>query len=272
MRRLFASPGAPLRYGLACVLALATCARADLSGNGNAPNYSAASVVNAATQTPGPLAPNTIATVYGTNLSWDEYAITSGDLNGGSLPQEILGVNVFVGGLATKLFYVSPTQINFLVPYEFGPGPVKIYVARDGVKGPDVTVQLNESSPGFFEWNGNLAVAEHTDWSVVSPDLPALPGEVIVLYAAGLGHTFPATQSGRIVQQAAQITSLTSLQILLNGNPVPSQNILYAGLAPGFAGLYQINVKLPDSFAPNPIIQIALGSDSSPATVQLPTR
>jgi len=272
MRRFFASPGTPLRYGLACVLVFATCARADLSGNGNGPNYSAATIVNAATQTPGPLAPNAIATVYGTNLSWNEYAITPADVNGGALPQQVSGVNVFVGGLATPLFYVSPTQINFLIPYEFGPGPVKIYVARDGVRGPDVTVQLNESSPGFFEWNGNLAVAEHPDWSVVSPASPAVPGEIIVLYAAGLGHTFPATQSGRIVQQPAQITSLANLQILLDGNPVRSDNILYAGLTPESAGLYQINLRLPDSLSPNPIIQIVLGNDSSPATVQLPTR
>lgn len=288
MRRFFAPREAPFgaafRYGLACILALATCAHAQLSGSGNAPNYTPASIVNAATQTPGPLAPNTIATVYGTNLSWDTYAITPADLSSGSLPQSLHGVDVFVGGLTTSIYYVSPTQINFLIPYELTPGPVTIYVARDGVRGPDVTVQLDQASPGFFEWNGNLAIAEHADLSVcasdagaqaagclVSSEFPASPGEIIVLYAAGLGHTSPNTQSGRLVQQAAQIASLGSLQILLDGNPVPSQNVLYAGLTPGFAGLYQINLRLPDSFSPNPVIQIVVGSDNSPATVQLPT-
>src|SRR5579884_3051304 len=172
MRRFFALP---LRYGLACALAFATCARADLSGSGNAPSYSAASVVNAATQTPGPLAPNTIATIYGTNLSWDQYGITAGDLMGGSLPQMLHGVSVFVGGLSTSIFYVSPTQINFLIPYELIGGTTKIYVERNGVKGPDVTVQLSDTSPGLFQWNGNLAVAEHADWSVISADSPAVP-------------------------------------------------------------------------------------------------
>ena len=265
MRRFFG-------YGLACALALATGARADLSGAGNAPTYSAASIVNAATQLPGALAPNTIATVYGTNLSWDTYAITAADLTGGSLPQSAHGVSVFVGGLATSIFYVSPTQINFLVPYELGSGSAKIFVARDGVRGPDATVQLNNSSPGFFQWNGNLAVAQHGDGSLISPDSPASAGETIVLYAAGLGHTAPSTQSGRLVQQAAWISSLASLQILLDGTAVPSQNILYAGLTPSFAGLYQINLRLPDAFSPNPVIQIVVGSDSSPTTVQLPTR
>jgi uncharacterized protein (TIGR03437 family) len=271
MRRFFALFGAPLWYGLACVLALATCAHADLSGSGNAPNYSAASIVNAATQLPGALAPNTIATVYGTNLSWDEYAINTADLAGGSLPQIAHGVTVFVGGLATGIFYVSPTQINFLIPYELIPGTTKIYVERNGVKGPDAMVQLNNTSPGLFEWNGNLAVAQHLDGKVVSPDLPASAGEIIVLYAAGLGHTAPSTQSGRLAQQAAQITSRASFQILLDGNPVAAENILYAGLTPGFAGLYQINLRLPDSISPNPVIQILVGSDASPATVQLPT-
>ena len=46
----------------------------------------------------------------------------------------------------------------------------------------------------------------------------------------------------------------------------------FTGLTPGFAGLYQINLRLPDSLSPNPVIQIVMGSDSSPATVQLPTR
>jgi uncharacterized protein (TIGR03437 family) len=278
MRRFFG-------YGLACALAMATGARADLSGAGNAPNYSAASIVNAATQLPGPLAPNAIATVYGTNLSWDEYAITAADISNGYLPNNAHQVTVYAGGLATSLFYVSPTQINFLIPYELTAGPVKIFVARDGVKGPDVVVQLNQASPGFFEWNGNLAVAEHADLSVcasdpdaqkagclVSSEFPAAPGEVIVLYAAGLGHTAPNTQSGRLVKQAAWIASPSNLQISLNGNPIPQDNILYAGLAPGFAGLYQINLRLPDAFSPNPVIQIVVGSDSSPSTVQLPTR
>ncbi len=288
MRRFLAPSGAifgaPLRYGLACVLAFATCARADLSGSGNAPSYTAASIVNAATQTPGPLAPNTIATVYGTNLSWDTYAITPADLSGGSLPQTVHGVTVFVGGLTTSIYYVSPTQINFLIPYELIPGPVTIYVARDGVGGPKVTVQLDQASPGFFEWSGNMAIAEHGDPSVcasdpaaqlagclVSGEFPASPGETIVLYAAGLGHTSPNTQSGLLARQPAQIASLANLEIVLDGNAVPPQNILYAGLTPGFAGLYQINLRLPDSFAPNPVIQIVIGSDSSPATVQLPT-
>src|SRR3984957_15739088 len=77
------------------------------------PSYSAASIVNAATQTAETLAPNTIATIYGTNLSWTTHAVTAGDLNGGTLPNSLEGVSVYVTGILSNLFFVSPGQINF---------------------------------------------------------------------------------------------------------------------------------------------------------------
>ncbi len=82
-----------------------------------APYFTAAGVVQAATQTVKALAPNTIATIYGTNLSWTTHAVTAADTNSGSLPTVLDGVSVHVQGVLCNLFYVSPTQINFLVPY-----------------------------------------------------------------------------------------------------------------------------------------------------------
>src|SRR5579863_9516508 len=69
---------------------------ADLTTANTAPSYSTASIVNAATQTAETLAPNTIATVYGTNLAWTTHAVTAGDLNGGTLPTSLAGVSVYV--------------------------------------------------------------------------------------------------------------------------------------------------------------------------------
>jgi uncharacterized protein (TIGR03437 family) len=61
----------------------------------------------------------------------------------------------------------------------------------------------------------------------------------------------------------------SELQILLNGQPCASSSIYYAGLTPGFAGLYQINLILPDVLAPDPVIQIVIGPQSSPSSIQL---
>lgn len=244
--------------------------------NSNAPYFSAAGVVQAATQTPGPLAPNTIATIYGTNLSWDTDAVTAADLNGGTLPFTLDGVTVYVNSIPANLIYVSPNQINFLVPYECSASSAQILVGRQGVSGPygsdgkpSAVVPLAVAAPGFFEWNGNFAVAEHADGSLITPDAPSQPGEIIVLYGTGLGRTVPDTSSGALPHGAMPILYLSQLQILLNGAAVPRENILYAGVTPDFAGLYQVNVRLPDDLAANPQIQIAIGSQASPPSVQL---
>jgi|SRR5579863_1015046 len=242
-----------------------------LSGS-TAPNYSAAGIVNAATQTGETLAPNTVATIYGTNLSWTTHAITARDLNGGTLPTSLEGVSVYVNGILSNLYFVSPGQINFLIPYELVASTGIVYVARQGVAGPEVKIPLARTSPGFFEWNGNYALAQHVDGSLIDASHPAAAGEIVVLYAGGLGRTSPDVPSGDIVSVATSILYESELQILLNGDPCPASNIYYAGLAPGYAGLYQINLLLPDVVAPNPAIQMVIGTQSSPGSVLLYVR
>jgi uncharacterized protein (TIGR03437 family) len=236
------------------------------------PSYSAASIVNAATQTAGALAPNTIASLYGTNLAFDTEAVAASDLTAGTLPTSLDGVSVGVGNVLAPLLFVSPGQINFIVPYNLLAGPITIYVARQSVAGPVVTIQLDATAPGLFLWNGNMAVATHLNGSLISSTAPAMAGEIIVLYAAGLGRTSPDTTSGRIAPSAASIVAASQMQVLLNSKPCSAASVLYAGLAPGFAGLYQINLVLPTPVPVNPDIQIAIGAQISPAAIQLATQ
>jgi uncharacterized protein (TIGR03437 family) len=244
-------------------------APADLTTSSSAPSYSTASIVNAATETVQTLAPNAIATIYGTNLSWSTHAVSPADLDGGTLPSSLDGVTVYVNGIAGNLFFVSPGQINFLIPYEITASSATVYVARQGVAGPPAIVPLATAAPGFFEWSGNFALAAHADGSLISSSSPAQAGETIVLYAAGLGRTSPDVPSGHVVSVATSILYASELQILLNGSPVPASSIYYAGLTPGFAGLYQINLRLPDVLPSDPAIQMVMGAQASPATVQL---
>ncbi len=242
----------------------------------NAPSFTAAGIVQGATQTAETLAPNTIATIYGTDLSWTAQAVTVADLNHGTLPTSLDGVAVYVNNMLCNLLYVSPGQINFLIPYEITVSSATVVVARQGVAGPvgadgqpSVTIALAPVAPGFFQWNGNFAVAQHADGSLISPASPAQPGEIVVLYAAGLGRTVPDLSSGVLPQSAATILYASQLQILLNGTAVPQASIYYAGVTPGFAGLYQINVALPNDVSPDPAIQIVIGSQVSPPSIQL---
>lgn len=242
----------------------------------NPPFFTAAGIVQGATQIAQTLAPNTIATIYGTNLSWTTHILTAADLVGGTLPTSLDGVSVYVHNIESNLLYVSPTQINFLIPYELTVTSAEVVVARQGIAGPldlngtpSVNIQLTTFAPGFFQWNGNFAVAEHADGSLVDAAAPAQPGETIVLYAAGLGRIVPDSSSGAIPTAAATILYASQLQIILNGSPLPRSNIQYAGVTPGYAGLYQINVVLPDILPPNPQIQIVMGTQASPPTIQL---
>jgi uncharacterized protein (TIGR03437 family) len=233
-----------------------------------APTYSSQSIVHAATQTAQALAPNTIATIYGSNLAFDTVNATTNQLVGGSLPQVLAGVSVIVNGWIANLFYVSPTQINFLIPYQLTAGTVNVLVARQGVAGPEAPIQLNATAPGLFVYN-NLALATHLNGTLLTTASPATPGEIVVLYVVGLGRVTPDTTSGKIVTSAASIAAASQMQVLLNGTPCPAANILYAGLAPGFAGLYQINLVIPPLTPLNPEIRISIGPQISPPAVML---
>jgi uncharacterized protein (TIGR03437 family) len=250
---------------VALLLAAAHARSADLL----APSYSQSTIVNTATQTVQPLAPNAVATIYGSNLSFATYAVGTGDVRGGSLPTTVQSVTVMMGGFPCGLYYVSPGQINFVVPYPLAAGNVSVVVARSGLAGPVVTVPVALTSPGLFMAGPGTALAVHLSGAVVSDDAPAKANEIIVLYADGLGWTSPDTYTGRIASGATSILASAHLQVLLNGTAVPAQNVLYAGLAPGYAGLYQINLKLPDAVLLNPEIRISAGGQTSPALVRL---
>jgi uncharacterized protein (TIGR03437 family) len=255
-----------------CFLALCFLPAARAQVTGSAPSYSTASIVQAASQTGGTLAPNDIATIYGTNLAFTTHALTSADLNNGDLPLSLAEVTVYVNGLQANLFYVSPGQINFLIPYEITTSTAVLFVNRQGLDGPFVTIRLAATSPAFFQWSGNFAVAEHANGTLISPSAPASAGETIVLFAAGLGRTSPDLSSGFIAQVPVTILDASQLQVLLNGVPCPAGSIFYAGVTPGFAGLYQINLRLPNVLPPNPEIQLVIGTQISPAAIQLPAQ
>ena len=242
------------------------------SGRRQAPSYSAASIVNAATNLPGPLAPNTIATIYGTGLSFVTRAVAAEDIRGGVLPILLIGtgVGVYIRGVPAHIYYVSPTQVNLLIPSGLAPGPAELRLTVDGSVGPAVNIQLSAAAPALFSLSERWIVACRPDGSVISQEQPARPGDMVILYATGLGPTIPNPHSGEIPAKAAVLERLSEFQVLLDGVPVGPDRIAYAGVAPGFAGLYQINLRLPDALPPNPEVRLKLGDETSPAGGAIP--
>jgi len=104
---------------------------------------------------------------------------------------------------------------------------------------------------------------------LITPGSPALAGETVVVYACGLGRTLPNPAPGVIPQSAALIQRLSDLKVYLGGTAVDPASILYAGLTPGSAGLYQIDLILPASLGTDPEIRVAIADQSSPAGLKL---
>jgi len=238
------------------------------------PSYSPASIVNAATNLPNPLAPNTIATVYGANLSFSTRVVTPEDLRGGSLPSVLIGtgVRVLVASIPASVYFVSPTQINFLIPSNLRAGLVDLQIVRDGRAGPIVQITLTSVAPALFQADTRTAVATMADGSVITWDAPARPGDFVVLYAVGLGPTVPDPGNGQLPKGPAPIQRMADFHVLLDGMAVDSRSVAYAGVAPGFAGLYQVNLRLPESLADGPEIRLGVGDQISPPGIRLPVR
>jgi uncharacterized protein (TIGR03437 family) len=183
------------------------------------------------------------------------------------------GVHVWVGGIAAPIFYVSATQVNFLVPRNLRPTIVDVYVLRDGVVGPKLSMTLRDAAPALFMMDPPSVIASHLDFSLVTEGAPARPGDWVILWATGLGKSDDELADSDVIpNKATVIVRQSEFRVLLNGTAVPPERIAYVGLAPLCAGLYQINLLLPSDADPDPEVRIALGSEISPPGTRLHLR
>ena len=256
------------------VVALSGSISAELSAPRQAPSYSAASIVNAASNSPNSFAPNTFVSIYGTNLAFTTRALQADDLIADTLPTVLpgTGVRVWVGNVPAHVYYVSPQQINILLPADMNPGKTQIRVQVDSTFGPQVQMTLGGAAPALFQLDATTAIAAHVDGSVATDEAPAHPGEWVILYATGLGLTIPGAGYGEIPTTAAVLQNMSAFGVTLNGEKIPADRIAYAGVAPGFAGLYQVNLRLPDNTPPDPEVRLISGGTASPPGVRLPVR
>ena len=260
----------PSGSGLYSLLLAALSFASTLSAD--APIYSADSLVNSADNQSGWLAPNAIATFYGRNLAYGTKTLSSDDIRSGVLPTVLpnTGVRLLINGLPANPYYVSPVQINFLIPPNLLPGPSTVQLVIDGLAGPQISVQLGAAAPALFQLDQQNVIATRADGSLITPAASAKPGDVVVLYATGLGQTVPPVGYGELPRSPAPLLALSDFHIQLDGNAVDPLAIAYAGIAPGFAGLYQINLSLPGSTGSNPEIRIGIADAISKSGLHIP--
>ncbi len=236
------------------------------------PAYTPSSLVNSASDGPGPIAPNTIVSLKGENLAYVTRALTSSDIKNNSIPTVLpsTGVRVLIGNNPAPIYFVSPRQINLLLPPDLIPGRTDLRVTVDGLAGPLIPIVVSAAAPALYLQAENTALAAAPDGRLFTAEKPAHSGDVVVLYATGLGEVFPKTRSGEIPTTAAPLATFDGFSITLGGQTVPRDNIQYAGVCPGLPGLYQINLIVPLGVGSNPTIVITASGIDSPAGIVIP--
>lgn len=238
---------------------------------GAAPSYSAAGIVHIGNYAPGPFAANSILVVFGTDLARSTQALTAADIKGIFLPFELNYTRVYVDNSPVPLFYVSATQVNFMLPARLEFKQVVVRVVREGFSGPEVSIPIVSAAPALFATAAGYAIVTRAD-TVVAPESPAHAGDTIVIWATGLGITSKCPATGEIPAYASEIPDVSALKITLGSVTLDRARIQYAGLTPFSAGLYQINLVLPANLDPDPEIRVAIDGQSSPVGLKLAAR
>ena len=200
-------------------------------------------------------APGSWIEIYGSNLAGDTRSWAGADFHGANAPTSLDGTSVTIGGQAAFVDYISPGQVNSQVPSNVALGMQPVIVKAPSGASAAANINVAGTAPGllapasFLVGGKQYTAALFSDGQtyVLPPgtiaNLPsrvAQPGETIVLYGVGFGAVTPTTPAGQIVSQNNQLAS----QFAISLGGVPAQ-VTYAGLAPGFVGLYQFNVVVP---------------------------
>ena len=224
-----------------------------------------AGVVHAASWRTGPLAPGQIFSINGEGLGPPNGVVGQFD-SSGSLERQVSGVVVLVNGMPAPVYFASGGQVNAQAPYSLQQASqARVRVSYAGELSNEVVTSVAATAPGLFEYPGEQGrvLAIHADGSLNAPGHPARAGDIVVLYATGEGVTTPPVGDGvpaadPYPQPAAAVT------LLIDGQPA---DLLYAGSAPDFVGLMQINACVPGGVSGEVPVTLAAGTQVSKTVI-----
>ena len=224
-------------------------------------------LVAAATSTFGPMTRNSWVTIYGSNLAATTRSWNDGDFNNGTLPMSLDGVSIFLNQFGfprlASVGYVSPTQVNFLLPSDLANTATTVQVRNAAGVTAEIAIAVQASAPQLFTADGTSILASHANGTFVARAAPAAPGETITLFATGLGATTPALTPFQLASGGANLTTLPVVNI--GGAPATVQA---ASAVPGTAGVYQIRVGVPDNAVNgNQLVVVVVGGVESAGVV-----
>ena len=239
-----------------------------------APNYDAAvaspsisSVVSAADGSAS-VAPGGLISVYGQQMSPVNMATSQIPL-----PTALAGSCLAVNGVPAPLLFVSSQQVNAQLPASAS-GTVTLSIHTPGGVSDNFFLPILAAAPTVFRSGtagpetGLATVFRNDNGQLITPTNPIHPGDIIIVYATGMGRTSPFVDSGlpALLPPNPLSNTVISASIALGGVPL---NILYAGLVPGEVGVYQVNASVPSNVPLGMNIPLVVSQGGSSTTLSV---
>jgi uncharacterized protein (TIGR03437 family) len=212
-----------------------------VTGNAAPPRLVSGGILNNLNPIVGaPVAPGTIAQVYGDNF-YSGAGFESAPPP--PLDPRLEGAQLLISGNPAPFYYLSKTQAAAQIPTELTPG--RTYSALmevNGVYSTPQSIEVVSATPGTVSVSGALVAQHAADYQLVTAQNPAKPGESLIMYLVGMGVTSPNVATGAPAPAGPLAQASVQPTVTIDGQGATVQ---FAGLTPGFAGLYQINFIVP---------------------------
>ncbi len=217
-----------------------------------------------------PLAPGTLVAIFGTAL-----ADSSASASSVPLPTSLAGSAIVLAGRQAPLMFASGGQVNAMIPYGIAVNTSQqVAVSRGSSISVPQQITVADASPGIFTTDRSgkgqgiiVGVKPNGDQAVADPTHPVSAGDTVVIYCTGLGEVNPPLIAGNAASLTQLEYTVNAATVTIGGVQAP---VLFAGLTPGYVGLYQVNATVPPGITPGdqvPVVLTAAGQSSTPVTI-----
>jgi uncharacterized protein (TIGR03437 family) len=235
--------------------------------NPNVPVVASGGILNSGDYVSSP-ALGSLVSIFGSALADGSTGITSLPL-----PPSLGSTQVLLSGVNLPVLYVSENQVNVLVPYDTPiNSPRQLVIQRGGAYSVPVSTAVFDAQPAVLSTAGTGAGQGHIYWFnagaqfLAGSNSPAPAGSVLVIYCVGLGAVTPGVKGGDPAPSNPLGRVMVPVTVTIGGQTAQPS---FAGLTPGFAGLYQVNVQIPNGVMPGDQVpvSISVGGKSSPGSI-----
>ncbi len=217
-------------------------------------------VIDAASESAGPVSPGKIVVIYGGGLGPSQ--LVQNQPSNGVFGTQLAGTTVSVNGTPAPMIYTSATQVAAIVPYGIDPAlsvMAQVTVSYQGSVSSAFSVPVAASAPSLFTANqtgaGQIATVNGLTGVYNDAGHPVTAGDFLELFATGEGQTTPAGVDGKLATVPYPTPNLP-ISVTVGGIPAP---VSYKGGAPTeVAGLMQINIQIPPGVQPGGYVPIVL--------------